>query len=154
MWRFGVALLIPVVLCAQPPRGRGPRLSPDVVKQLNLSDAQTKQMDQVNQDFRPRLNAVRDEVNKAEAAMDAVFNEDPVDPAKGNDAINHLAAARSELTKALSQHDLKVRMILTAQQWEQLKQIEHDHEPWPGRGGRRRGPPKSTAPTPNVPNQK
>jgi Spy/CpxP family protein refolding chaperone len=152
--RVSVALLFPVLLCAQPPRGRGPRLIPEVVKQLNLSDAQTKQMDQVNQDFRPRLNAVRDEVNKAEAAMDAVFNEDPVDPAKGNDAINRLAAARSELTKALSQHDLKLRMILTAQQWEQLKEIEHSHEPWPGRGGRRRGPPKSTTPTPNVPNQK
>jgi Spy/CpxP family protein refolding chaperone len=148
--RFTVALLVPVLLCAQPPRGRGPRLNPETVKQLNLSDAQTRQMDQVNQDFRQRLSAVRDEVNKSEAALDSVFNEDPVDPAKGTDAINRLAAARSELTKALSQHDLKVRMILTAQQWEQLKQIEHEHAPWPGRGGRRRGP-KSTTTTPNGP---
>jgi Spy/CpxP family protein refolding chaperone len=151
MLRVGVALLVPVLLCAQPPRGRGPRLRPEVAKQLNLTDAQTKQMDQVNADFRERLNTVRDEVNKAEAALDAVFNEDPVDPAKGNDAINRLAAARGELTRALSQHDLKLRMILTAQQWEQLKQIEHEHEPWPGRGGRRRGPPKTTTPTPNGP---
>jgi|ERR1700677_724908 Spy/CpxP family protein refolding chaperone len=147
MWRLGAILLLPVILCAQPPRGRGPWLNPEVAKQLNLSDAQTKQMDQVNQDFRQRLSAVRDEVNNAETAMDAVFNEDPVDPAKGTDAINRLAAARSELTKALSQHDLKIRMILTTQQWQQLKQIQH--EPWPNRGGRRRGASKSTTPTPN-----
>lgn len=147
MWRLGAVLLLPVMLCAQPPRGRGPHLNPETVKQLNLTDAQTKQMEQVNQDFRERLSAVRDEVNKAESAMDAVFNEDPVDPAKGNDAINRLAAARSELTKALSQHDLKIRMILTTQQWQQLKQIQH--EPWPNRGGRRRGASKSTTPTPN-----
>ena len=149
MTRLGVGFLLPVRLCAQPPHGRGARINPEVAKQLNLSDAQTHQMEQVNQEDRPRLFAVREEVNKAEAALDAVFNEDPVDPAKGNDAINRLAAARGELTRALSQHDLKLRMILTAQQWEQLKQIEHEHEPWPGRGGRHRGAPKSTTPTPN-----
>ena len=141
--RLGV-LLLPVMLCAQPPHGRGPRINPETAKQLNLSEAQTHQMDQVNQDDRPRLFAARDEVNKAEAAVDSAFNEDPVDQAKGNDAINRLAAARGDLTKAVSQHDLKIRMILTTQQWQQLKQIQH--EPWPGRGGRHRGPPKSTTP--------
>ena len=139
-----------MLLCAQPPHGRGPRLNPEVAKQLGLSEAQTRQMDQVNQEDRQRMFAVREEVNKAEAAVDSAFNEDPVDPAKGNDAINRLAAARGELTKAVSQHDLKIRMILTTQQWQQLKQIQH--EPWPGRGVRHRGAPKSTTPTPNGPN--
>lgn len=147
MTRLGVGLVLPVILCAQPPHGRGLRIDPEVAKQLNLTEAQNHQMDQVYQEDRPRLFAVRGEVNKAEAAVDAAFNEDPVDQAKGNDAINRLAAARSELTKAVSQHDLKIRMILTTQQWQQLKQIQHG--PWPGRGGRRRGAPKSsTASTP------
>ncbi len=145
MMRLGLGLLLPVLLCAQPPHGRGPRIRPEVAKQLNLSDAQTHQMDQVNQEDRPRLFAVREEVNKAETAVDAAFNEDPMDPAKSNDAINRLAAARGELTRAVSQHDLKIRTILTTQQWQQLKQIQH--EPWPGRGGRHRGAPKSATST-------
>ena len=45
-----------------------------------------------------------------------------MDQTKANDAINQLAAARGELTKAVSQMDLKLRMILTAQQWQQLQQ--------------------------------
>jgi Spy/CpxP family protein refolding chaperone len=143
--RVGVSLLLPVILCAQPPHGRGPRINPEVAKQLNLSEAQTHQMDQVTQEDRPRLFAAREEVNKAEAAVDAAFNEDPVDQAKGNEAINRLAAARGDLTKAVSQHDLKIRMILTTQQWQQLKEIQH--EPWPGRGSRRRGAPKSSTPS-------
>jgi Spy/CpxP family protein refolding chaperone len=147
MTRLGLGLLLPVILSAQSPRGRGPWLVPEVSKQLNLSDAQTQQMNQVNQDFRQRLFDSRNEVNKAEAAMDAVFNEDPVDLTKGNDAINRLAAARSELTKTISQRDLKIRTILTTQQWQQLKQIQR--EPRPGRNGRRHGPPKSTTPPPN-----
>src|ERR1700722_15084201 len=99
MMRLGLGLLLPVLLCAQPPHGRGARITPEVAKQLNLSDAQTHQMDQVNQEDRPRLFAVRGEGNKAEAAVDSAFNEDPMDPAKSNDAINRLAAARGELTR-------------------------------------------------------
>jgi Spy/CpxP family protein refolding chaperone len=149
--RLGVAVLLPVMLCAQAPRGRGTWVNPEVAKQLNMSETQTQQMNQVNQDFRQRLFDVRAEVNKAEAAMDAVFNEDPVDPTKGSDAINRLAAARSELTRAVSQRDLKIRTILTMQQWQQLQQIQRG--PWPGRGIHRRGAPKSTTPPPNGANQ-
>jgi Spy/CpxP family protein refolding chaperone len=149
--RLGVGFLLAVTLYAQPPRGRGTWVKPEVAKQLNLSETQTQQMNQVNQDFRQRLFDVRAEVNKAEAAMDSVFNEDPVDPAKGNEAINRLAAARSELTRAVSQRDLKIRTILTMQQWQQLQQIQRG--PWPGRGIRRRGAPKSTTPPPSGANQ-
>jgi Spy/CpxP family protein refolding chaperone len=145
MTRLGVSLLVPVILCAQPPHGRGARIDPEVAKQLNLTEAQNHQLDQVYQEDRPRMFAVRAEVNKAEAAVDAAFNEDPVDQAKGNDTINRLAAARSELTKAVSQHDLKIRMILTTQQWQQLKAIQRD--PWPGRGGHHRGASKSSTPS-------
>lgn len=145
--RLAIWILAPAVLCAQPPHGRGFRLNPEVAKQLNLTDGQTRQMDQVNQEFRQRLFALRDDVNKAEAAVDAVFNVDPVDQAKGNEAIDRLSAARNELFKATSQRDLKIRTILTAQQWQQLKQIQR--QPWLGRGPRRRPAPGTSPGTPN-----
>lgn len=147
MTRWGVFFLLPLAVLAQPRYARGPRLNAEVAKELNLSDAQTREMNQVNQDFRQRLFQDRDQVNKAEAAVEAVFNEDPVDSAKGAEAINRLAAARSELTKATSEWDLKLRMILTAQQWQQLKQRQRGR--WPGApaGPRRHG--RSGVITPN-----
>ena len=140
-------ILAPAMVCAQPAHGRGFRVKPDVAKQLNLTDAQKSQMDQVNHEFRQRLFELRDAVNKAETAVDEVFNVDPVDEAKGTEAINRLNAARGELFKAMSQQDLKIRTILTAQQWQQLKQIQR--EPWPGRGTHRRGAPGTAPGTPN-----
>lgn len=136
------AFALPVLLLAQPPRGPRPWWDGEVAKDLNLNDVQTKQIAQTLKDFRPRMFEVRAEVNKAEAAVQTAFNQDPVDQAKANDAINQLAAARGEMTKAVSQMDLKLRMILTADQWQQLQQKQHR----PDRPGmRRRGPPDPTS---------
>jgi Spy/CpxP family protein refolding chaperone len=145
MKRWGLILLIPLALAAQP-RGPRPWWNAEVAKELNLTDAQTQQLKQVEQDFRPRMSAVRDEVNKAESGVEAAFNEDPVDQSKAEAAITRLAAARSELTKAVSEMDLKLRTVLTAQQWQQLQ--KHGRGPWNGRGPgmHRRRPP---TPTPN-----
>jgi Spy/CpxP family protein refolding chaperone len=131
------ALLCSQFLCAQPGPGRGPRpwWDSDVSRDVNLSDAQTKQIQSTVQEFRGRMMDVRGTVNKAESDVEAAFNEDPVDQTKANDAINRLAAARGELTKAVSQMDLKLRTILTAQQWQDLQKRQHR----PGPGMRRRG---------------
>jgi Spy/CpxP family protein refolding chaperone len=139
MIRFGFVLLIPVLLGAQlfgqPPRGPRPWWDSELTKDLNLSDAQTKQIRQTQQDFRPRMFELRAAVNKAEADLQAAFDEDPVDQNKANDAINRLAAAHSELTKAVSQMDLKIRSVLTAQQWHDLKEQQRNRPRGPGRRG-------------------
>jgi Spy/CpxP family protein refolding chaperone len=133
MWLY---LALPVLVAAQPPRGPSPWWEGDIAKDLNLNDAQVKQIRQTRDDFRPKMKEVREAVNRAEKDLEAAFNEDPVDQSKASDAINRLAAAHAEATKAVSQMDLKFRTILTAQQWQDLKQRQR---PWPGRG--RRGPP-------------
>lgn len=152
MRRLAILLVFPLALTVSlmgQPRGPRPWWDKEVAKELNLTDAQTQQMNQIQHDFRQRMFTVRDEVNKAEAAVDAAFNEDPVDSAKADAAIERLATARSELTKAVSQMDLKLRMILTAQQWKQLKQ--NGRGPWPSRGPgpRHHGPPRTSTITPN-----
>lgn len=142
MKRLALIFVLPVLLVAQsfPKQGRGARpwfLNRAVVKELNLTDAQTRQMDQIQQDFRQPMFNLRAEVNKAEADFDAAFNDDPVDQGKANDAITRLVAARGELTKAVSQMSLKMRVVLTAEQWQQLKQRPRGG--WPnGRGPHRR----------------
>jgi Spy/CpxP family protein refolding chaperone len=146
--RVSLVLLIPMLaglLQGQPPPGRGPRpwWDSQIRQDLNLSDAQLKQIAQVRNEFRPRMQESRDAVNKAEADVEAAFNEDPVDQGKSNDAINRLAAARAESFKTVSQMELRMRMVLTPQQWQDLK--EKQRRPWPG-GGRRgpRGPTSTT----------
>ena len=142
--RLSLMCLLPVALLAQ--RGPGPWWDGQIANDLNLSETQTRQVRETVKEFRPRMKELRDNVNKAEADLDAAFNEDPVDQAKANDAINRLAAARAEVTKAVSQMDLKLRTILTSQQWQDLKAKQR--RPWPaGPGPGRRGPrgPTSTS---------
>jgi Spy/CpxP family protein refolding chaperone len=123
--------------------GRGPRpwWDGDLSKNANLSEAQQKQVLQIRGDFRPHMREVQLAVNKADADLAAAFNEEPVDQAKANDAINRLAAAHGEANRTVSQFSLKLRNVLTAQQWQEM---QHPR-PWPDRsdrpGGRRRGPP-------------
>ena len=126
---------MPVLLAAQPPgRSLPPWWEGGLAKNVNLSDAQMKQLLQIRDDYRPRLKEARAAVNQAERDMGAVFNEDPVDQAKAAEAINRLAAAHAEATRAVSEMELKLRMVLTPQQWQDLKQRQRS---WPGGRGRR-----------------
>ena len=45
----------------------------------------------------------------------------PVDPAKTNEAIERLVDARSDLTRTLTQLSLKLRLILSEEQWQELQ---------------------------------
>src|SRR5258708_5061479 len=131
MWKLLAAISISgVMLCGQPqqsvralsgsatPRGPRPWWDGEVAKNANLSEAQVKQIAQIRQEFRPRMMEVQRAVNRADAEVAAAFNDDPVDQTKANDAITRLAAAHSELTRTISQLDLKLRNVLTAQQWQ------------------------------------
>src|SRR6185437_6344247 len=110
-----ILMALPVLLPAQPPRMPRPWWDHEVNSRLNLSEAQRAQIRQIQRDFRPRMVELRNAVTKADNDLKTAFNESPVDQAKANDAIDHLAAARADLTKAVSQMDLQLRMILTAE---------------------------------------
>ena len=130
-------LLIAALAGAQAP-SRGPMAWWDspLVSSLDLTDVQTKQIRSTVADYRDKLRDLRSGVNQAEQNLESIFNEDPVDQRKANDAIELLVNARGELTKTLSQMDLKLRLVLTAEQWQTLRsQMGRG-----GRGTRRRGP--------------
>ena len=148
----------PVAPVAQPggtrtgPPMRGPRQwwEGDVSKNANLSDAQQKQVLQIRREFRPRMMEVQHAVNKADADVAAAFNEETVDQAKANDAINRLAAARAELTRAVSQFELKLRTVLTAEQWQAMGRPRA----WPDRPAGRRRVQSATSTSTSTNNQK
>jgi Spy/CpxP family protein refolding chaperone len=131
-----IALALPFTLCAQGPREFGWWDSP-IVNTLNLSDGQRKQIRSTISDYRNRLVDLRAGLQKAEGDLQDIFNDDPVDQRKANEAIDRLANSRGELTKVLSQMDLRLRMVLTAQQWQELQ--SRGRGPRPGVEGRGSG---------------
>jgi Spy/CpxP family protein refolding chaperone len=103
------------------------------------------------------MSDLRETWRKAEDELKAAFDESPVDQHKSNDAIEHLAAARSELFRATSQMDLKIRTALTDEQWQELKKRERRGGPGrPGgpNGGFRRGGPSTKGTTTTTQPQK
>jgi hypothetical protein len=94
---------------------------PVITKALNLTPPQMREIRRTVVEFRPRLIDVRAEVSKAEIDLQAQFDHDPVDSTKANQAIERLIAARGDLTRTLSQMSLKLRSVLTGQQWLELQ---------------------------------
>lgn len=145
-----LAAFVPGMLLAQMPLG-GVCRAGKTARDLNLSEAQQKQITAICKESAKKVFDLRDAWNKAEAELQSAFDESPVDQSKSNVAIEHLTAARSDLFRATSQMELKIRMVLTDEQWQELKTRERRMGPGgPGRPGGpdgwRRGGPKG-APT-------
>ena len=141
--RFMIALMLAGVAFAQRPTGGlFPWWEGPLIENLNLTDAQRGQIRGIVREYRGRMFEVRSNVDKAEGELDSVFNSDPVDPKHGSEVIDRLVHARSEMTKAVSEMSLKLRAVLTTQQWQELqKRQREDLIPTGGRG-RGRGPQK------------
>jgi Spy/CpxP family protein refolding chaperone len=114
-------LLFAAAASAQLPRNLYPWWSKPVAQELNLSFEQKRQVRDTIQAYRPRLVELRARVDRAEADLETQFNQQPVDTRRANDAIYRLASARADLTRTLSQMSLKLRTVLTQQQWEELQ---------------------------------
>jgi Spy/CpxP family protein refolding chaperone len=101
---------------------------PQIAQSLNLSPAQRQQIRATVVQYRSHLMDVRARVNQAEQDLADQFNRDPVDPGKTNEATERLTAARSDLTRTITQLSLKLRLVLTEQQWQELQR----HRPGQG----------------------
>ena len=159
-WMF-LAVSVPAILSAQMPLGGmlcparnhqdGTGWKGKAARDLNLTEVQEKQITATCKEFSKKVFDLRDASNKAEAELQAAFDESPVDPVKSNNAIEHLTATRSDLFRATSQMALKIRAVLTDEQWQELKKRERRGGPGrpggPDGGWRRGGPPnKGTGP--------
>jgi Spy/CpxP family protein refolding chaperone len=124
-----VAILVSASLLAQMPKSLYPWWGNKiVVKQLDLTQAQVRQIRAAVSDAQPHLLEVRAKVLRAEQSLEDQFNSDPVDQAKTNQAIEQLIAARTDLTRSLTELSLKLRVLLTAQQWQQLQRLRPNRD--------------------------
>ncbi len=154
---FVLILAVTVPLAAQAPRFGSPTSFPwwnnPVANGINnLTDAQTKQISATVSEYRDRLRDLYAQVNTAESGLEEIFNQETIDQRKADQAVDQLANARGDLTRTLSQMSLKLRTVLTAEQWQDLQNRQRARNAGrQGPGSRRRGPgsiTKGTLPAP------
>ena len=145
-------LILPVALFGQarqgPAWGESPWWNSPLVQNLDLNDSQQKEIRSTVREYRGHLLDLRDAVQRADGDLQMALDQSPLDQKKANDAIEHLATARGELTRTISQMTLRLRTILTDEQWQELqrRQEERRRRVLGGRGkGGRFGPPPAAA---------
>jgi Spy/CpxP family protein refolding chaperone len=134
MGKLALLLVIPLALSAQAPRRGGfggggfgfQWWDNPVASGLNLTDAQNQQIRSVVREYRSKLIDLRAAEEKAQGELQDVFNDAPGDTRRANEVIDRLANARAEATKTISQMSLRMRNILTAEQYQELRQRMDD----------------------------
>jgi len=157
MQKFGILkIAIPVVALAGALLAQRPPMATQywwenkvAVTSLDLSEAQTKQLSSIQAAYVSRLMDLRAQVNKAESNLEDVFKQAPSEDLKAESAIDQYANARDNLTRELSRLSLKMRNVLTADQWQELLNRQSGRAPRPGLGRGRRG----SAPTGSAPSK-
>ncbi len=121
MRAIAILLAFSLSLAAQLPKPFYPWWSSPVVKDLNLNQDQRIQVRTTIRGYRGRLLDLRSQIEAAERDLEYQFNQQQVDGVKANEAIERLAKARADLTRTLSQMSLKLRAVLSQQQWQELQ---------------------------------
>lgn len=91
-----------------------------VVTDLNLSEAQRQQIRDIVSSYRSKLIDARANVQKAHGELQDVLNSDRVDMTQANTVIKKLAAAQSESTQVFTEMSVRLRAVLTLDQWREL----------------------------------
>ncbi len=140
---LGIVFLTASFAAAQGP-GMIPWWDGTLRRDIGLSDDQNRQINEILRETRPRLADLRRAVEAAETELRQELDSSQLDSRKANDAIEKVVSARSEMIRAVSQMSLKLRLILTPAQWQELEKSQR-------RGGgqrRMRQPPASERPGP------
>jgi Spy/CpxP family protein refolding chaperone len=146
-------LVLPVVLLGQARQGpawwESPWWNSPLVQNLDLNEGQQKEIRSTVREFRGHLMDLREAVQRADGDLRVALDQSPLDQRKANEAIEHLATARGELTRTISQMTLRLRTILTNEQWQELERRQAERRPGPlggrGKGGRNAVPPPAAA---------
>jgi Spy/CpxP family protein refolding chaperone len=109
----------------------------DVVKELQLTDAQIKQIEQTFTDYRLKLIDLRADMERQETKLQPLLEADQPNEQQVSSQLDAVLAARARLEKANALMMLAIRHVLTVDQWKKLQTIEHSrHMHGMGRGER------------------
>lgn len=117
---------------AQPPRAYFPWWESPLARELNLTEEQREKIAAIVRESRASLIDKRAAVEKAEAEIEDLFAEPVVDQARAQQAIDRLVTARGELTRAFTELSLRLRTVLTQEQWKELQERRARWRPFGG----------------------
>ncbi len=100
----------------------------DVVKELQLSDAQIKQIEQTFLDYRLKLIDLRAEVERQELKLQPLIEADRPDEQQVGTQVDAVLAARAKLEKTNTMMMLAIRRALSVEQWKKLQAIQQKRE--------------------------
>jgi Spy/CpxP family protein refolding chaperone len=127
----------------------------EIVRQLQLSDAQVGQIEKTFLDARLSLIKLRADVEIEEAMLQPLVDADQMDEAKISAQLDKLLAARAKLEKANTMMMFDIRKVLTVEQWKKLRVLQRarSHTPMaaPEAPGPRWVPRRETPPPPGGP---
>jgi Spy/CpxP family protein refolding chaperone len=113
--------------------------NPEMAQQLNLTDQQKKQMDEIFLQHRLKLIDLNANLEKQETLLHPMIEADQPDEAKILAQIDAVAQARADLEKANAHMLFDIRKTLTPDQWQKLKAMREEHRSGKmmrdGRGG-------------------
>jgi Spy/CpxP family protein refolding chaperone len=94
---------------------------PRFVQMLSLTLDQQKRMDDIFNQYRPKLIDLRAALQKEEALLEPLLAADHPDDSKVLLQVDRVAQARAELEKANARMLLGLRGVLTPEQWKRLQ---------------------------------
>ncbi len=159
-WNLAILLIAAVfTVSAQNPVSPAPRRpgppvawwENPVANGLTLTDAQKDRINHIVREHKDRLAAERLEAERAERELEAVFNADTVDMQRGRTVTDQLVKARGELTQDMVRMTLRLRSVLTADQWKSLQDRNAAARATKGGRGRERSQGSKTAIVPHGP---
>lgn len=103
-------------------RAQVPWWNSPVASDIGLSQTQTQRIRQIVHAYRDRLFDARNEVQKAEAALDEMMNDGQMSAEAAKPVINRIAQARANSSHVFLEMSTRIREVLTYDQWRQLVQ--------------------------------
>ena len=118
--RIALLGLLTVFSAAAQNRASFPWWNSPVVKDLGLTPAQSQKIRQIVRSYRDRLLDARNNVQKAEGALEDLINESEVDPDAAKPVIERVSAARANSSRVVLEMSVQMRAVLTLDQWRLL----------------------------------
>jgi len=132
----------------RPARGMGPGMgawwkNSEIVKKLELSEAQVSQIEQTFLEHRLLLVDLRADLERQELRLQPLLDADRPDEAKVIAQIDLVTAARAKLDKENAMMLLAIRRVLSVEQWKKLQALQQERE---GERSRTGAPPPGPGP--------
>jgi Spy/CpxP family protein refolding chaperone len=121
-FRLLVSFLFCALLACAQNRAQVPWWNSPVASEVGLSQAQTQRIRQIVHAYRDRLFDARNEMQKAEAALDELMNDNGMTAEAAKPIINRVAQTRANSARVFLEMSTRIREVLTFEQWRQLVQ--------------------------------